>query len=109
MLKLTEKRQVLQQLDELQREPKILCFMINRIALIMVSIISGNWNTNVLHIISLLISNKICTSVIFELRWKSTAFINENCKSWVKHAVEIVTNMFQIFKWELLDGVELAV
>lgn len=33
----------------------------------------------------------------------------DNCRSWVQHSIEGSTNMFQIFKWELLDGIELAV
>lgn len=35
--------------------------------------------------------------------------INENCRLWVQHEIETPTNMFQIFKWELLDGIELDV
>ena len=47
--------------------------------------------------------------MIFELGWKHKAELNENCRLWIQHAIESFTNMFQIFKWELLDGVELAV
>lgn len=60
-LKLIEKRQVLQQLNELQGELKVLRFMINETTLITINIVAGNWNNNVVHIISLLLSNKICT------------------------------------------------
>jgi len=35
--------------------------------------------------------------------------MSDNCRSWIQHAIEGSTNMFQIFKWELLDGIELAV
>lgn len=47
--------------------------------------------------------------MIFELGWQSKAYINENSRLWVQHAIETSTNMFRIFKWELLDGIELAV
>jgi len=109
MLKLVEKRHVLQQLDELQDEPKVLHFMINQTTLITISIISRNWNNNVVHLISLLLSNKIYTSIIFEMGWQSKTFIKENCRLWVQHAIETSTNMFQIFKWELLDGIEFEI
>lgn len=51
----------------------------------------------------------MCTSMIFEQSWQHRDFLNENCRSWIQHATESSTNMFQIFKWEKLDGIELAV
>ena len=75
----------------------------------MISVLSPNWNNNVIHIISLMISKGICTSIIFELGWQHKDFMSDNCRSWVQHAIESSTNMFQNFKWELLDGIELAV
>jgi len=108
-LRLTEKIQILQKMDDLQGEPKALRFIFNQKALVTISVISTNWNNNVIHIISLMISNRICTSMIFELGWQNKDFMSDNCREWVQHAIESSTNMFQIFKWELLNDIELAV
>ena len=108
-LRLTEKVQILKKLDELQGQPKALKFIINQKALITISVSHPNWNNNVIHLISLMISKRICTSMIFELGWQHKDELNENCRLWIQHSIESSTNMFQIFKWELLDGVELAV
>lgn len=48
-------------------------------------------------------------SMIFELGWQHRDCLSENCRLWIQHSIESSTNMFQIFKWESLDGVELAV
>lgn len=96
-------------MDDLQGEPKALRFIINQKALVTISLISSNWNNNVIPIISLMISNRIYTSMIFELGQKNKDFMSNNCREWVQHAIEISTNMFQIFKWELLNDIELVV
>nr|AXB54821.1 polyprotein [Pinus nigra virus 1] len=108
-LRLVEKIQILRKMDDLQGHPKALKFAINQKALITISVLNSNWNNNVIHIISLMISKRICTSIIFELGWQNKDCLNENCRLWIQHAIESSTNMFQIFKWELLDGIELQV
>jgi len=108
-LRLTKKIQILQKMNDLQGELKALRFIINQKALVTISVISSNWNNNVIHIISLMITNRICTSMIFELGWQNKNFMSDNCREWVQHAIESSTNMFQIFKWELLNSIELAV
>lgn len=82
-LRLTEKIQILQKMDDLQGEPKALKFIINQKALVTISVISSNWNNNVIHIISLMISNRICTSMIFELGWQNRTYMTDNCREWV--------------------------
>lgn len=47
--------------------------------------------------------------MIFEQGWQHKDFLNENCRSCIQHSIESSTNMFHIFKWELLDGIEMAV
>lgn len=96
-------------MDDLQGEPKALRFIINQKALVAISVISTNWNNNVIHIISLMTPNRIFTSVIFELGWQNKDLTSDNCREWVQHAIESSTNMFQIFKWEHLNSIELAI
>jgi len=100
-LRLIEKLQILNKLDGLQGQPKALKFAINQKALVTISVLSPNWNNNVIHLVSLMISKKICTSMIFELGWQHKDILNENCRLWIQRAIESSTNMFQIFKWEL--------
>ena len=82
-LKLSEKLQVLKKMDDLQGEPKALRFMINKKYLVTISVISPNWNNNVIHIISLMISNRIYTSMIFEIGWQNKDFMSNNCREWI--------------------------
>lgn len=70
-LKLIEKTQILLKNDEKQGEPKVLKFVINQKAFIMISIVSGNWNNNVVHIISMMLSNRIRSSIIFDIGWQA--------------------------------------
>ena len=47
--------------------------------------------------------------MIFELGWQQKTDINHKCKLWIQCAIEHSVSMFQIFKWELLDGIEMSV
>jgi len=70
---------------------------------------AGNWNDDIVCLINFLLSTKVCSSIIFELGWQQQENISHNCKLWVQFAIERSVSMFQIFKWELLDGVDLSV
>jgi len=87
----------------------VIKLLINQKALITVSVMVGNWSDDVVCLISLLLSTKVCSSMIFELGWQQQENINHNCKLWIQCAIERSVSMFQIFTWELLDGVEFSV
>ena len=96
-------------LEELQGKHKVIKLLINQNALVTINVMAGTWNDDVVCLISLLLSTKVCSSMIFELGWQQKVDVNHNCKLWIQCAIERSVSMFQIFKWELLDGVEMAV
>lgn len=87
----------------------VMRLIINQKALITISISAGCWTEDVVCLINLLLSNRVCSSMMFELGWQEKRNISHQCKLWVQSAIEQGVSIFQIFKWELLDGVELAV
>jgi len=96
-------------LEKLQGRFGVIKLLVNQKELITISVMVGNWSDDVVCLINLLLSTKVCSSMIFELGWQQQENINHNCKLWIQCAIESSVNMFQIFKWELLDGVELSV
>jgi len=47
--------------------------------------------------------------MMFEIGWQEKGNISHQCKLWVQAAIKQSVSMFQIFKWDLLDGVELSI
>ena len=108
-LKLPEKISLLKTLERMQGRWGMLRLIINQKSLITISISSGNWTEDSVCLVNLLLSNGVCSSMMFEIGWQEQGQVSHQCKLWVQAAIEQSVSMFQIFRWELLDGVELAV
>jgi len=108
-MKLFEKISLLKTLEPMQGRKGILRLSVNQKSMITICISSADWGEDAVCLISLLLSNAVCSSMIFELGWQETGQLSNQCKLWVQAAIEHSVTMFQIFKWELLNGVELAV
>ena len=108
-LKLQEKLSLIKALEHFQHNIKAIKLIINQRALITINVKHGNWTSDVVCLISLLLSNHVCSAVSFDLGWQEIHGLNHLCKFWIQCCIEHSVNMFQIFKLELLDGVELEV
>lgn len=108
-LKLPEKISLIKTLEPLQGKRGVIRLIINQKALITISVSSGSWIEDSVCLINLLLSNGVCSSMIFEIGWQEQGQLSHQCKLWVQAAIEQSVSMFQIFRWDLLDGVELAV
>jgi len=87
----------------------VLRLIINQKALITISVSSGSWTEDFVCLINLLLSNRVCSAMMFEIGWQEQGYVSHQCKLSVQAAIEQFVSMFQAFKWDLLDGVELAV
>ena len=108
-IKFPENLSMIRTLEELQGKHKVIKFLINQKSFITINFMVGDWSDDVICLMSLLLSTKVFSSIIFDLGWQQKVDINHNCKIWVQCAIEHSVSMFQIFKWELLDGIEMAV
>lgn len=108
-LKLPEKISLIQTLEPMQGRRGVIRLVINQKALITISVSSRNWIEDSVCLINLLLSNGVCSSMIFEIGWQDQGQLSHQCKLWVQTAIEQSVSMFQIFHWDLLNGVELAV
>jgi len=108
-LRLPEKISMIKTLEPMQGKRGVLRLIINKKALISISVSSGSWTEDFVCLINLLLSNRVCLAMIFEVGWQDQGHVSHQCKLWVQAAIEQSVSMFQIFKWDLLDGVELAV
>ena len=93
-LRLPEKLSMIKALEELQGKHKVIKLLINQKALITISVMVGNWNDDVVCLVSLMLSTKVCSIMIFELGWQQKAEINHNCKLWIQCAIERSVSMF---------------
>ena len=75
-LKLPEKISMIKTLEPMQGRHGVLRLIINQKALITISVSSGSWTEDSVCLINLLLSNRVCSAMMFEIGWQEQGHVS---------------------------------